>query len=71
MGVIGLADILVSSEGLSVDLLQQLEIIRASGKAVLSLINNMLDLARIDANALHLERRVRPTPHPRPRVHPA
>jgi signal transduction histidine kinase len=62
VGVIGLADVLVATEGLAPSLQEQLEEIRASGKAVLSLINNMLDLSRMDANMLHIDAHVRPQP---------
>ena len=68
MGVIGLADMLLSTEGVPTSLISLLETIHDSGRALLNLINNMLDLSRIDANMLTIAPRVR-QPHRKPAVH--
>jgi len=69
VGVIGVADILLTKPGMAPDLREQLDVIHMSGKALLSLVNNILDLSRMDARMLTLDKRVRrPFPHVRQRL---
>jgi len=68
VGVIGVADILLTKPGMAPDLREQLDVIHMSGKALLSLVNNILDLSRMDARMLTLDKRVRrPFQHVRQR----
>ena len=62
MGVLGLTEVLLVSQDLTTPLRQQLETIQASGRALLNLVNNMLDLSRIDAKMLQIVPHVRIRP---------
>ncbi|MCO4763183.1 MAG: response regulator [Myxococcales bacterium] len=52
-GVIGMTSLLMDSE-LSEQQRSSLEVIRTSGETLLNVINDVLDLSKIEANALHL-----------------
>jgi len=54
-GVVGMADLLIEAE-LTASVREQVDIIRASGRHLLSLINDILDYSRIEAGRLQLER---------------
>lgn len=53
-GVVGMGDLLMDSK-LPGDLREQVDIIRASGRHLLTLINDILDYSRIEAGRLQLE----------------
>ena len=53
-GILGMADILADTN-LSGDQLQWVKTIRSSGDLLLALLNDILDLAKIEAGQLHLE----------------
>lgn len=53
-GVFGMADLLAQSE-LSADQRRYLNTIRRSGEALLGVINNVLDVSRIEAGEFHLD----------------
>ena len=53
-GVIGMTDLLMES-GLRKDQLEMADVIRISGESLLSLINDILDLSKIEAGKLVLE----------------
>jgi len=58
--VLGVADLLLAKPDMTPDLRDQLSVIHTSGRALLGLVNNILDLSRMDAHMLVLERTVRP-----------
>tara|TARA_R110002126_G_scaffold5452_13_gene28789 strand:- start:4772 stop:7396 length:2625 start_codon:yes stop_codon:yes gene_type:complete len=53
-GVLGMANILLDSE-LDADQAQKIETIRASGQSLLMILNDILDLSKIEADELDLE----------------
>ena len=57
VGVLGMAELLLAEEQLSPSLRSKLEVIASSGEALLHLVNNILDLSRIEAQAVVLEHR--------------
>ena len=59
VGVVGVTDILLATAGVKGDLREQLGIIHSSGKALLTLVNNILDISRMDAHMLTVNRQVR------------
>jgi PAS domain S-box-containing protein len=52
--VLGLAELLLDTE-LSTDQRRSLNLIQASGETLLTLLNDILDLSKIEADSLHLE----------------
>ena len=60
VGVLGMTDLLVLQKDLPQHLATQLRVIHESGNALLTLINNLLDVSKLDAGMMRLELRVWP-----------
>ncbi|MEJ6473220.1 hybrid sensor histidine kinase/response regulator [Pseudoalteromonas piscicida] len=56
-GIIGMADNLIRDEKISVDINEQLAVIRQSAKNLMLILNDILDYSKIEAGALKIERR--------------
>lgn len=56
-GVLGMTSVMLQDKGLTADHKHSLRLIDASGKSLLGLLNDVLDLSKIEADALDLELR--------------
>ena len=59
VGVLGMADILLLQKDLPLTTVDHLRIIHESGNALLAIVNNILDLSKLNASMMHADRRVR------------
>ncbi|MBR9826690.1 MAG: response regulator [Alphaproteobacteria bacterium] len=55
-GVLGMANVLLHDDDLNADQKRRLELINESGETLLELLNDILDLSKIEAGALELDR---------------
>jgi signal transduction histidine kinase len=54
-GVLGMAQVIAARPGLPDDLRAQVDVIRESGEGLLAILNDILDLSRVEAGKLELE----------------